>query len=197
MTRERERRTLVGLLALPTDRAAVVNAKWLGGVLRFRLLGACLAAVWTGGLLTGALHPAAVPLLALAIAVHLAFVASLGGWLSLVCRKTLWAYLGMALVLLLIVVGPWAELLYNKPPGGGWGGQGWGSNLAQVGLDPPRTWWFLEFGWTDFRELLEASSPLRAPLGTSLAGLGCYAAAAGVLWLLACWRFRREQASAG
>jgi ABC-type transport system involved in multi-copper enzyme maturation permease subunit len=198
ITRERERRTLVGLLTLPTDRAAVVSAKWLGGVLRFHLLGVCLAAMWTGGLLTGALHPAAVPLLAMAIAVHVAFVASLGVWLSVVCRKTLWAYLGMALVLLLVVVGPWAEYLYRNPPGGSWGGQGRWAEFAQIGLDPPRTWWFLGFSWVDFRnEVLEGQGPLRGPLGAALAGLGCYAAAAGVLWLLACWRFRREQAGGG
>src|SRR5262249_49879604 len=59
ISRERERRTLGGLLTLPGEREDVLGAKWLGGPLRFRWLGYCLLAVWTLGLLTGALHPAA------------------------------------------------------------------------------------------------------------------------------------------
>jgi ABC-type transport system involved in multi-copper enzyme maturation permease subunit len=199
ISRERERRTLVGLLTLPTDRQAVVNAKWLGGILRFRWLGYVLAAVWTVGLLTGALHPAAVPLLALATVVHVAFLASLGVWLSLVSRNSLWANLSMAMVLLLMFIGPWVAVMYNNLLGGTWGGpQDWWDNFGQIGLNPPRAWWFLGFSWDDFREdVLGGEGPLRGPLGATLAGLGWYAVGAGVLWLGACRRFRREQAGAG
>src|SRR5262249_18731046 len=90
ITREREARTLGPLLTLPTDRAAILTAKWLGGPLRYRWLAYVLAAVWTLGLLTGAFHPAAVPLLAAAVAVTVAFLASFGVWLSLNSRNTLW-----------------------------------------------------------------------------------------------------------
>jgi ABC-type transport system involved in multi-copper enzyme maturation permease subunit len=198
ISREREARTLVGLLTLPTDREAVVSAKWLGGILRYRWLGYALAGVWTVGLLSGALHPAAVPLLALATVVPVAFLASLGVWLSLVSRNSLWANLGMALVLLLMFLGPWVALMYSSLLGGGGGGESWWDNFGQIGLNPPRAWWFLGFSWDDFRtDVLEGEGPLRGPLGATMAGLGWYAAGAGVLWLAACRRFRREQAGAG
>jgi hypothetical protein len=197
ITRERQQRTLAGLLTLPIDPAVVLGAKWLGGPLRYRWLAYILLAVWTLGLLSGALHPAAVPLLAVATVVHVAFLTSLGVWLSLVSRTTLWAYLGMALMLLLMFVGPWVALLYVDLLGGSTPGEGWWDDFAQIGLNPPRSWWFLGFSWDDFRDDVLRMDALRETLGATLTGLAIYAVAAGALWLAACRRFRTEQPSAG
>src|SRR5207249_8809034 len=98
VARERDRRTLGDLLVLPVSRLAILGAKWLGGPLRFRWLGYLLTALLTVGLLSAALHPLAAFLLGLAVVVHVAFLASLGVWLSLENRNTQWAYLSMALM---------------------------------------------------------------------------------------------------
>lgn len=195
ITREREGRTLGGLLMLPTDREAILGAKWLAGPLRYRHVAYALPAVWTLGLVTGALHPVAVLLLALATAVHVAFLASFGVWLSLNSRNTMWAYLGMGLMLLVMFVGPWVALLYGELLGSsGTGGETWWDDFAQVGLNPPRTWWYFGYTWDDFRtDVLDLNGGLQGPLGATLAGLGIYAVAAGALWLAACRRFRTEQ----
>jgi hypothetical protein len=192
ITRERDRRTLDGLLALPVSRTAVLGAKWLGGVLRLRWLGYLLLAVWTVGLVSGALHPAAVLLLAAACATHVAFLASLGVWLSLVNRTTLWAYLSMALMLLLMFTGSWVFFIYSQLLGVGPGGGGWWDDFVEVGLNPARCWWFLGFGWEEFAGEVWGGGLFRGPLGAALAGLFVYATAAAALWLAACRRFRGE-----
>jgi hypothetical protein len=180
---------------LPTDREMILGAKWLAGPVRYRMVAYALPAVWTLGLVTGALHPVGVLLLMAATAVHVAFLASYGVWLSLNSRNTLWAYLGMALMLLLMFAGPWVALLYSQLlASGGGGAETWWDWFAQVGLNPPRTWWYLGYSWDDFRtDVLDPNAGLRGPLGATLAGLGVYAVAAGALWLAACHRFRVEQ----
>src|SRR5205823_4791729 len=102
VSRERDQGTLDGLLTLPVGRAAVLRAKWLGSILRWRIAGYGLASVGVVGLLSGVLHPVGLLLLAVACASLLVFLASLGVWLSLVSRNTLWARMKMALGLLVV-----------------------------------------------------------------------------------------------
>src|SRR5262249_33732292 len=136
-------------------------------------------------------------LLAAAVTVHVAFLASFGVWLSLNSRNTLWAYMGMGLLLLLMFVGPWVALMYSQLLAPGGGEEGWWDQFANVGLNPPRTWWFFGLTWDEFRDdVLHGDGPLRGPLGATLAGLGIYLTAAGALWSAACRRFRTEQPGA-
>src|SRR5262249_30095106 len=89
ISRERERQTLDTLLTLPTERAAILFAKWLGSVLCVR--GFCwgLVAIWGLGLLTGGLNPCAVVLSGAAWLVYAAFAASVGLWFSAISGSTL------------------------------------------------------------------------------------------------------------
>jgi ABC-type transport system involved in multi-copper enzyme maturation permease subunit len=186
ITRERDKRTLTGLLMLPSGRGEILLAKLLGGPLRFRWLGYGLAAICTVGVLTGAFHPGAAVVLTLAVVIQVAFLASFGVWLSLVSRNTLWAYLSMVLMLLLVFAGSSVAVLYSEWYGRRLDEDHWGDNLVEMGLNPLRVWWFLGFSWYDVWEENVETEKMK----TALFGVGIYAAMAGILWLAAWQRFR-------
>jgi ABC-type transport system involved in multi-copper enzyme maturation permease subunit len=192
LSREREQGTLDGLLTLPVSRRALLGAKWLGSVLRYRLAGYALAGVLTVGLLSGALHPLSAAALAAGYLAFVAFVASLGVWLSLACRNTLWAQVTTALMLLVLFAGAWVLLLnYAEPFGGQIPGRV--ENMLQYGLSPLGAWWHLAFSWVDYAAAPEAGLPsLRARLGSGAAGVAVFAALAGLLWLAGCARFNLD-----
>jgi hypothetical protein len=104
--REREQRTLDMLLTLPEDRADVLWAKWLGSVLRGRGLLIGLLFVLVIGAIGEGVVPLALPLIAVVAAVHLAFIASLGLFLSVAVPSTGRAGFMGALVLFLACVAP-------------------------------------------------------------------------------------------
>jgi hypothetical protein len=114
VARERERRTLDGLLALPVERAEILRAKWRGSLHWGRPFLYTLAILGAVGLVTGVLHPVGAVLLALAGTVHLRFFCTLGLWLSVVSRNVLRATLGLALVLLLVTGVPWLVLTFSQ-----------------------------------------------------------------------------------
>jgi ABC-type transport system involved in multi-copper enzyme maturation permease subunit len=189
ISRERERGTLDGLLALPVERVALLRAKWLGSIFRWRGLGYGLVALWASGLALGAMHPLAVLLAALSCAVSLALLASLGLWLSLVARTTLRANVSMAVVLLLWLFGAWLAwpsvgppvLLAGPNPG----------HFDWFGCNPLGAWWVAQFFWSDLAEEAAREAPrCRSLLGAVFAGLAVQVGAAGLLWLLALRRFR-------
>jgi ABC-type transport system involved in multi-copper enzyme maturation permease subunit len=107
VSRELEKDTLDGLLTLPLGRSAVLEAKWLGGIVSLRLLGLVLICLWVFGLATGGLHPLSLAALVLSVAAVVEFLASLGLWLSTVCKTSLRANMAAVLLLLLIACGPW------------------------------------------------------------------------------------------
>jgi ABC-type transport system involved in multi-copper enzyme maturation permease subunit len=191
ISRERERRTLDSLLSLPLTRREILGAAWLGSILRYRLLAPCLAAVWTLAILATAIHPLAVPYLFLAVAVHLAFFSSLGIWISLVSRNTLWAHFSIVLMLLLVFLGWWVVRAYSTMllgivPGS----SSWWGRFVEIGLSPDRTWRHLCSDWAHFPGMASLEN-LHEPFGVAVAGLWLYAALAGLLWLAACRRLRR------
>jgi ABC-type transport system involved in multi-copper enzyme maturation permease subunit len=191
--------TLDGLLTLPVERERILGAKWLGSILRGRHLACGLAAYIALGLVCGAIHPLGALLLALAICIHIAFLASLGICLSLVSRNTLWANFTMALVLLLVFVGSWVVLVYSVALTGSRGlpRQSWWTTFSEFGLNPPRTWWHLAFSWEQFdREILNGTGLFRESYGACLAGMLAFAIATVIFWLAARRRFRQEQSGA-
>jgi hypothetical protein len=133
-------------------------------------------------------------LLAIACVIHIAFLASLGVWLSMVCRNTLWSNMTMALVLLLLFSGSW--LLVAADVSASPSGQtevDWVSCFYEIGLNPVHSWWTLGFSWDDFGNLTGPYDPvLSTKLSAALAGLAAFAVLTGAFWLLARWRFRRE-----
>jgi hypothetical protein len=200
ISRERDGQTLEGLLTLPVSRAKLLGAKWLGPVLYGRGFGYMVAAVFVVELFGGLLHPLGAILLAVTLAVHLAFLASLGVWLSLASRTTVWARTTMAMVLLLFVgAGLRAmntdERAYNHTqPAEAFGGvpaSEWRLMVAEVGANAPGAWWYLNFSWTEVTEALRAGDRrFLAHLYVAACGTATYGAAAAVLWLAAWRRFR-------
>jgi ABC-type transport system involved in multi-copper enzyme maturation permease subunit len=189
VSRERQQQTLDSLLTLPMSRDAILFAKWLGSALRLRSLGYCLAVFWMLGTMTGTLHPLAGLLLPLACALHLAFLTSMGIFLSVACRTTLWSHFLMAVVLLVVFLGPWCFLLYSPVPQA--------PDLTYLllgkGLNPLHTWYFLGFSWDEHAIWTGDDGPFALTLVSTLAGMFLFATMAWGLWLAACWRFRRPR----
>jgi ABC-type transport system involved in multi-copper enzyme maturation permease subunit len=188
---ERQRGTLEGLFLLPVERKEILWAKWLGSILRVRVLGLALLATWGVGLVTGALHPWAVLLLAGACAAYMAFLASLGLCLSLVNRNVLWANLSMALTLLLLVAGALtSHVRFIEEP---LAHADWKQSLFNIGFNPVRTLWLSGFSWHELIDgLRDEDSGLWPAYGSILLGLLIVSLAAWLLWRLACLRFSRE-----
>lgn len=199
MVQERDQQTLEGLLTLPVSRGAILEAKWLGALLRFRELLCTLGLLWLVGVLTGALHPVAVLWLLATCGTHLMLVAGAGLWLSLVCRNTLWAHSSMALLLLLFFGGSWIYQLNTRDPRTlGAVPAAWGDALVEVGLSPLRAWWSVGFSWHQFQE---AAATQDRPFWTVLTAIGaavgvCYLAT-WLFWLIVRQRFRREAERCG
>jgi ABC-type transport system involved in multi-copper enzyme maturation permease subunit len=190
VSRERERQTLDGLLSLPIDREELLRAKWLGNVLRWRIVAYCLGGIWLVGLLAGALHPMSALALALSVGAYAAFFACMGLWLSLSARTTRRAHAWMALALFVMFAGPWA-LLFVTPLSGG-GATGDVSNaLFEVGINPLGGWWYAARSWLEPEfslQLVSHASPYRAV--AFVAGQLVLAACAVVFWRDARNRFR-------
>jgi ABC-type transport system involved in multi-copper enzyme maturation permease subunit len=187
--RERIQRTLEALLLFPQDRSSILRAKWLGSILRWRLLGYILVAVLSLGLITGALHPYAVLLLAAASGVYIALVASMGLWVSLVSRNILEANLMMAAVLLLLLANPFLGATEDMP-------RGLESNepwaLTPPGFSPARTCWFLGFSWEEFAAGMASSNPgFRQAFAQAFGWLAFLAFTSWFFWSVSRVLFRR------
>jgi ABC-type transport system involved in multi-copper enzyme maturation permease subunit len=185
---ERDGRTLDVLLTVPASRAALVGAKWLGAVLSGRAFGYALALLAAVELVAGDWHPLGTLLLLLAVASHVAFLASLGTWLSLVSRGTLRARVILALILFLSA-GTLTRLTASprSPPS-------WPALVAGVGIDAPGTWWFLAFTCNDIATAPPAGTGTFAVrLAAAAVGIILVASLAGVFWLDTWRRFETKQ----
>lgn len=194
VTAEKEGQTLVSLLTLPMERKAILGAKWLASLLGMRRLAWCLAATWGVGVISGALHPGAVVLLAAATLAFSTFFASLGIAFSTICGSTLRANVLMALAML-AVLGRSVWLLFDPLviPSTGAETFDWGRNLLTWGLDPARACWFLSFSWTECRQGLETPDhPFAKLLAVVLVGMFLFQGAAWLCWWCACRRFDHE-----
>jgi ABC-type transport system involved in multi-copper enzyme maturation permease subunit len=189
---ERQRRTLESLFLFPVDRSAILFAKWQGSILSARTLGWCLTAVWLLGLVTGAINPFALPLLAAAALAYAAMMASLGLWLSTVHNTNLRATLTALLVGFIVIAGPGilAPVLtgtsaeYNSR----YERMDW---VAHYGLTPTIALWTLTFRADDLLKEPDISPYLR--IVAVLVGVQLYLAAAGVFWCLSVYRLNAEK----
>jgi ABC-type transport system involved in multi-copper enzyme maturation permease subunit len=198
VSRERERHTLDGLFTLPASQKDLLRAKWLGSVLRGRMASYWLGIIATFGLLSGALHPAAVPLLAVAVAAQVAFWASLGVWLSVYCQTRLRARVLMAFLLMAIFGGGWFYLIMeaSSPPVRFDPLYSFSTTSEQIlalaadtGMNAIHTWWILSFGWDE--DWLRGLFSVR--MAAAAAGTSTFALFAGLLWWDACRRFCKER----
>lgn len=90
---ERDRQTLDSLLTTTLSARQILWGKWWGCMLGLRRAWVWLGLIWLIGLVTGGLHPLAVPFMALAVGVYASAYAWLGIWYSLVSTTTLRATL--------------------------------------------------------------------------------------------------------
>jgi ABC-type transport system involved in multi-copper enzyme maturation permease subunit len=209
VSRERDKATLEGLLTLPVSRDAILGAKWLGPIISGRLFGTLLAGVVFIGVLNRSLHPLGAVLLFMAVAAHLAFLASVGVLLSVASRTTLWArvtmalivlaFLGIGLRVLFIDVRANSNMLLGSVPGAkqvivDWDRLPWQEYIVEVAANIPETWWFFTLIPSDLDQAIKAGGlRFAGRLIVAEAGILAYALAARVLWGIACARFRGEQ----
>jgi ABC-type transport system involved in multi-copper enzyme maturation permease subunit len=192
---ERQRRTLDSLLMIPTDRSAILFAKWLGSILSAHTLCWCLAAVWLLGLVTGAVNPFALLLLASAVLVYTALAASLGLWFSTVNKTNLRATLSALLAGLLVLAGP--GILFPLLTGTSVESHSpferghWANWLMHYGLTPTIALWTLTFRAEDLLQTPDMRPYLR--IVAAMVGVQLYLAAAGVLWWRSVSRLHAEK----
>jgi|GEM_PF-1834932 len=183
-SQERDLKTLDALLTLPVSRRAILGAKWLGSILRLRRLALLLAVLWVFGLLTTAIHPLAIPVMALAMAVHLAAITTIAIWLSLACRNAVSAYFATALVLMLMFLGSWLVLLNTSvgspTPNSTWE---WFERFLELGLNPVVTWYQLCWNYRDASLVFsDRSWGMFRDATALLTGLGVFALLGLLVW---------------
>jgi ABC-type transport system involved in multi-copper enzyme maturation permease subunit len=188
VTRERERQTLDSLLTLPYTDGEILFSKWLASILVLPPVWWALAAIWLIGVVTGAIHPSAVPFLAAAVTAYLIFFASLGIFFSTSYHSSLRANLFTLLSVLLLLAGPasyygWLSGPYVVTAGGG-GSFPWDEIFVEYGLSPAGTLWALTFRSADLLDPRDGQLQL-ARIFAAVVGLHCYLAAAVALWFLA------------
>jgi ABC-type transport system involved in multi-copper enzyme maturation permease subunit len=196
---ERQRRTLESLFMFPVDRSAILFAKWQCSILSARSLGWCLTAVWLFGLVTGAINPFALPLLAAAALAYAAMMASLGLWVSTVNTTNLRATLTAFLAGLLLIAGPGILVPFltgisvesNSP----FERVRWANWVAHYGLTPTIALSTLTFRADDLLQEPGMRPYLR--IVAALVGVHVYLAAAGVFWCLSVYHVHAEKGPRG
>jgi ABC-type transport system involved in multi-copper enzyme maturation permease subunit len=185
VSKEVEKDTLDGLLTLPIGRAALLSAKWLGGLASLRVLAVALACIWLFGLLTGGLHPLAAAALAISVAAVVEFLSSLGLWLSVVCKTSLRANMAAVLCLLLVAFGPWIVSNYLDLIAPYSAVSRFLAAAVVEAAMPTEAWRRLCVSLSGYSSLPDGYFP------TILLGALFYAMAAWSLWRAALSRFRR------
>lgn len=193
ISREREMRTLDPLFALPVSIWDILFAKWLGSLLSVRgpVLG--LAPIWALGLAVGGVNVCGVLLLIAGWLICAAFLASLGLWLSAMCRITLRATLLTLLITLLFVVSPLGLLgdgLYNATTGGG----GWTDAFTEHLLNPGVALRTFGFRTADL-QAKERGAETWTRVTAAMAALYVYLLAVPALWALTLARLRADKGS--
>jgi ABC-type transport system involved in multi-copper enzyme maturation permease subunit len=203
-SRERDKGTLEGLLTLPVSRTEILFVKWLGPIIYSGACGLMVAVAIGVGIVTQSFHPVGAILLVAAVAAHVAFLASLGVSVSLVCRNTLWARMTMAMLLLALpgiglrtlaanLRGDTKFVRLTGEPQTSWN-RPWAMYAREVAVIMPGAWWFLTFSPRDYDEALSAGDTrFFGRLIVAACGIMSYALAARLLWAFACLRLRREQ----
>jgi ABC-type transport system involved in multi-copper enzyme maturation permease subunit len=196
---ERDGRTLDGLLALPAGGAAILLGKGLGAAFYRLEMGYVLALVGVAGLLTVGLHPAALLLVAAAVAVQVCFWAAVGLWFSVTCRTTLGARVAAVTAAFLVFTGVFlyrtidraffhdsllvstAFVRADDVP----------TAVAEVAANPVGTWWVLAFGWGPTEVDPTETGRFALRLAAAAGGTAAFALGAVTLWLDAGRRFRK------
>jgi ABC-type transport system involved in multi-copper enzyme maturation permease subunit len=219
---EREQGTLESLIAMPEYRRDILTAKWVGAWFRVRIYAICFALALLLFAFMGAARPAPCLFMVFVVFVHTLFVGNLGLYLSLACRTTARASTFFLLILLLIVASTWGakELLPIQEPAA----TEISSMRADFdddhqltaglrALNPLLAWWhLLERAPSNFSREPEnpfVNVPNNRPANSAensrrqiqdgaalFWGTMLYLAAAGILWLIADRRIRKNPMNA-
>jgi ABC-type transport system involved in multi-copper enzyme maturation permease subunit len=187
VARERQKRTLDGLLTLPVERAELLRAKWIALFLWAKWALTAAAAGAGFALVTGGVHPLGFAVWAVQAVGWLTLAATMGLWLSVTCRTATRATVHFIVWVLALWLGP---LVLMPLVVAVWGGAG----EVVSALSLPVGQWQGLFGWQEFAEGtagLYAGNWRQTRWAAGLAGVG-YAAAAAALWFDAARRFERE-----
>jgi ABC-type transport system involved in multi-copper enzyme maturation permease subunit len=187
VARERQQRTLDGLLSLPVSRAELLRAKWVAPLLWARRWLWTTAIVGAGALLIGGVHPLGFVVAAMQVVGWLVLTTTLGLGLSVGCRTATRATVYLIVWVLALWIGPLVLTPLTVAVFGDVGG-------AVSALSLPVGLWEALFSWREFAEEASGRNMQEWRMGKlvgMLAGAG-YAAGAGVLWLAAVRQFERE-----
>jgi ABC-type transport system involved in multi-copper enzyme maturation permease subunit len=191
--RERRKKTLDDLLLTDLSTDEILAQKWLGsiGVVRWGL--AWVAVHWVVGVVTGGLHPLAVPALAVEWSAYAGLAASLGLYFAARTRTVNQASTGTGLagfalaVLPLVVATVMAGLMYR---------QAWGwLFVVPLGMSPPAALGLSAFSLKEPAEYLTGGGTVAIAAGA--AGVALSVALSGLLawrlWRGACEAFERSR----
>jgi ABC-type transport system involved in multi-copper enzyme maturation permease subunit len=186
---ERDRKTLDELLTTPLSSSAIVFAKWLGSILSVRWGWLWLGAIWGLGIVTGGLHPLALPPLLLTWLIYAAVAAGLGLWFSAVCRSTLRASLWSLGAVLLAGGGHWLVMMLcvylpMEAMRFGYSSTEWLMKL-EAGLTPPFVMAISSFWRRDLRPGVLDSGAAMEMVAVSIIGTIVWLVAAVLLYLAA------------
>jgi hypothetical protein len=187
---ERDRQTFDALLTTPLDSNTILFAKWIGNILSVRWAWLWLGTIYALGLVSGGLHPLALPLLLGAWIVYAFVVSGIGLWFSMVSRTTLRATLWTLLCTTGAGVGHWVVwmccfplriALHREPTVVEWFGK------FQVGFTPPvALGWAFPFCSLNFRENRQTVEAILF----GVLGVVCWIVLGAFLALVTSTRFR-------
>jgi ABC-type transport system involved in multi-copper enzyme maturation permease subunit len=194
ISNERDRQTFDALLTSPLTSNNILFAKWLGNILSVRMGWLWLGLIYGLGLLTGGLHPLALPLLLSAWFVYATVVSGIGLWFSLVSKTTLRATVWTLLTSAMAGVGHWLVWMCCGPLLAIAGGVGrefeWVFRL-QAGITPLFTFGYaFSFGLTEFGSDYHDMELLKM-IGSGIVGLIFWIVVAAILWGVTSARFMK------
>jgi ABC-type transport system involved in multi-copper enzyme maturation permease subunit len=108
---ERDRDTFDALLATPMSAEAILAAKLLGCLTSLRMGWLWFGSMLAIALLTGGIHPLAVPIVIVAWFIYAVFFTMVGMWFSMVCRSSMRATVLSVLATLFLGGGHWLLML--------------------------------------------------------------------------------------
>jgi ABC-type Na+ efflux pump permease subunit len=193
VVRERLKQTLDELLLTDLTTAEILGQKWLAAILSARWFWVWIAIHWAVGVVTGGLHPFAIPLLMFACAVCTAAAASLGIYCTATCRSPRQANMWTIFLGAVVAGGPIlvtvALLLMTQNPSE--------SLWLPLTMSPPVTLGAGTFSWDEWAVVVGARSVTWSGVGaTTIWSSIVYAIAGGLIGLalngfLAWWWWRR------
>jgi hypothetical protein len=168
------------------DSDTILWAKFLGNLLSMRMAWLWLGIIWGLGLITGGLHPFALPLLLIAWFVYASFFTILGLWFSMTARTTMRATVYTMLSTIGLSVGHWLIWLCCGPLFLFAGNAGSGTipevfAKFQFGMTPPFVLGMLAFTSEDFSNNF-GSEEMIGFIFFSILGIFLWGVAALIFW---------------